>query len=142
MLRTVALAACLVLVASAAADEKDELKAVAGSWVAEKAVQNGADATAALKSYTLIVDGNTYTLDDNGAKDKGTIKLDGTKTPKAMDITGGESSPFKGKTIPCIYEVKDGKLTICYGMDLKTRPTEFKADKDSKRLLVVYKPKK
>jgi uncharacterized protein (TIGR03067 family) len=59
-----------------------------------------------------------------------------------MDLTGGLTSPLKGKTIRCIYQVKDGKLTVCYGMDFKTRPTEFKTAKDGKRLLVVYKPMK
>jgi uncharacterized protein (TIGR03067 family) len=127
-----------VVAAGVPADEKDELKAVAGAWRAEKAEQSGADVTGVLKAYTLTLDGGTYTLDDNGIRDKGTIKLDGTKSPKTMDITGGEGSPFKGKTFPCIYEVKDGKLTVCYGMDFQTRPTEFKADKGSKRMLVVY----
>jgi uncharacterized protein (TIGR03067 family) len=131
-----------VVAAGSPADEKGELKTVAGKWVVEKAESDGADATAALKAHTLILDGNAYTLDDNGTKDKGTIKVDGARTPKTMDITGGPNSPFRGKTFPCIYEVKDGKLTVCYGMDFKTRPTEFKAGKDSKRLLVVYKPKK
>jgi uncharacterized protein (TIGR03067 family) len=127
-----------VVAAGVPADERDELKAVAGVWVVEKAALNGADATAGLKAYTLTLDGDTYTLADNGTRDKGTIKVDGTKSPKTMDITGGEGSPFKGKTFPCIYEVKDGKLTICYGMDFQTRPTEFTADKDSKRMLAVY----
>jgi uncharacterized protein (TIGR03067 family) len=129
-----------LVAAGSPADEKDELKAVAGTWLVEKAELDGADATGFLKAFTLILDGDTYTLDDNGKKDKGTIKVDGTKTPKTMDITGGPDSPVKGKTFPCIYEVKDGKLTVCYGMDFKTRPTEFKADKDSQRLLVVYRP--
>jgi uncharacterized protein (TIGR03067 family) len=133
----------LALVATGSpADEKDGLKAVAGKWVIEKAESDGADITAVMKTYTLILDGSTYTLDDNGLKDKGTIKVNGARTPKEMDVMGGPESPFKGKTIPCIYEVKDGKMTICYGMDFKTRPTEFKAGKGSKRLLAVYKPKK
>lgn len=138
--------ACLFVVLAVgvglAADEKDELKTIAGAWVVEKAEMDGADRLAAMKQYVLTLDGDKYELDDNGRKDKGTVKVDGSKSPKQMDLTGGPTSPFKGKTIRCIYEVKDGKLTVCYGLDFKTRPTEFKTTKDSKRSLVTYKPKK
>lgn len=138
--------ACLFVALAAgvglAADEKDDLKALAGTWVVESAEMDGADRLAVMKQYVLTLDGDKYVLDDNGRKDKGTVKLDGSKSPKEMDLTGGPTSPFKGKTIRCIYEVKDGKLRVCYGLDFKTRPTEFKTAKDSKRSLVVYKPKK
>lgn len=138
--------ACLLTViavagSSVGADEKPE-KAVSGTWVVEKAEMDGADITPAMKAYVLTVDGEKYALDDNGRVDRGTLKVDAIKTPKEMDLTGGPTSPLKGKTIRCIYEVKDGKLTICYGMDFKTRPTEFKTAPDGKRMLAVYVPKK
>ncbi|MFO0851014.1 MAG: TIGR03067 domain-containing protein [Gemmataceae bacterium] len=137
--------ACLFAVSAVGvglADTKDELKALTGTWVAESAELDGADLTKAFKDYVLTLDGDKYELDDKGRKDKGTVVVDGSKSPKHLDLTGGPTSPLKGKTIRCIYAVKDGKLTVCYGMDFKTRPAEFKTAKDSKQLLVVYKPKK
>jgi len=135
------MAAVAAIVPTAAAEEKREMKALSGPWVVEKAEMDGTDITKALKVYVLILDGDKYTLVDNGKTDKGTVTVDASKTPKEMDITGGPDSPHQGKTFPCIYEVTDGKLTVCYGMDYKTRPTEFKATPDSKRMLAVYKPK-
>lgn len=131
----------VVVMSNAHADDKPDTKAIDGVWIIEKAEMDGTDITVALKQYVLTLEKGTYTLDDKGKQDAGTIKLDATKSPKQMDIIGGPESPFKGKTFPCIYDVKDGKLTVCYGMDFKTRPTEFTTEKDSKRMLAVYKKK-
>ena len=122
-------------------DEKTEQQAVAGVWVVEKAELGGQDVTAMLKQYVLTLKDDTYDLDDKGKHDKGTMKLDGSKAPKWLDLTGGDGSPHKGKTIPCLYEVKDGKLTVCYGLDYKTRPTAFTTAKGTRQMLATYKPK-
>ena len=142
MTRTCLLVAAALVASAAGADEKAELKAFSGKWVVEKTEMDGADITPAMKAYVLTLDADKYVLDDNGRLDKGTVTVDGTKTPKEMDLTGGPDSPLKGKTIRCIYEMKDGKLTVCYGMDFKTRPTEFKTAPGGKRMLAVYVPKK
>lgn len=144
MTRTCSFALIAVFICGlwASADDKPEPKAFAGTWVVEKAEMDGADITPALKAFVLTLDGAAYTLDDNGKLDKGTVKVDATKAPKEMDLAGGPDSPLKGKTIRCIYELKDGKLTVCYGMDFQTRPTEFKTAKDAKRMLAVYVPRK
>ena len=67
----------------------------------------------------------------------GTVKLDPSAKPKAMDITGTEG-PNKGKTILAIYELKDDTLRICYDLTGKGRPAEFMSKKDAPRFLVVY----
>ena len=59
-----------------------------------------------------------------GTTDKGTIKIDGSKKLKQLDIAGSEG-PNRGKTFLCIYELKDDTLTVCYSLDFKTRPTEM-----------------
>ena len=141
MLRTFAVAAVLAGLSTATAADAD-LKAVAGTWVVEKAELDGQDLTKLMKAYVLTLDGGTYTLDDNGKKDTGTISADGGKSPKELDITPGPDSPLKGKQLKCIYAVNDGRLTVCYGMDFATRPTEFKTAEGSKRMLIVYQAKK
>lgn len=126
------------LAVAAAQEPAAALKAISGRWVVESATLSGTDATALLKAYVLTLDGAAYSLEDNGRFDKGTIAVDAGKTPHQLDITGGPDSPFKGKTFPCIYKIADDKLTVCYGMDFKTRPADFTAAKDSNRMLAVY----
>jgi uncharacterized protein (TIGR03067 family) len=74
--------ACLFVVLAAgvglAADEKTELKALTGTWVAESAELDGADVIKAFKDYVLTLDGDKYEPDDKGRNDKGTVKVDGS----------------------------------------------------------------
>ena len=138
-----ALFALLVAGVGLAADDAEtkEQAAVAGVWVVEKAEMGGADITPALKGYVLTLKADSYVLDDKGKLDKGTMKLDGSKSPKWLDLSGGPGSPHQGKVIPCLYEVKAGKLTVCYGLDYKARPAAFETKKGTKQLLATYKPK-
>ena len=73
--------------------------------------------------------------------DKGTVTYNKAADPKEMDIKGVEG-PNKGKTILAIYELKDDKLTICYDLSGKSRPTEFKTQAKTKLFLVTYERKK
>lgn len=127
--------------AAAAADPKAELKALAGTWVVQSAEIGGKDVLDSFKGITLTLANDTYAVKVGDAEDKGTITLDPSKSPKAMDVTGTEGAN-RGKTYPCAYELKDDTLTVCYGLDFKTRPTELKTGKDAQRMLIVYKRKK
>jgi uncharacterized protein (TIGR03067 family) len=69
--------------------------------------------------------------------DQGTVKLDASAKPKAMDITGTEG-PNKGKMIPAIYERDGDTLRVCYNLNGKGRPTEFKTEKGTQLFLVTY----
>jgi len=122
------------------ADDAADVKAMTATWTPEKFEVEGADMTATFKDIKLVIDGVKYTVTINGLTDSGTVKLDSNKTPKAMDVIGTEGVN-KGKTYPCIYELKDGKLTVCYSTDEKVRPTKFETSKDSKTMLAVYSKK-
>ena len=134
-MRTVILA--LALSGFAMADNKDDLKALAGTWVSESVVIEGAAQAFEVK---CVIEGDKYTVTIGQSTDVGTVKLDAAKTPRLMDVTGTDGVN-KGKTYLCIYELKDGKLTICYGLEDKVRPAKFESAKDSKTMLVVYKKK-
>ena len=99
-----------------AADEKTELKALAGRYDVVKVEVDGKDLTESFKTVTLAIDGDKYTAIVGQTTDKGTLAVDGTKSPKTMDITGTEG-PNRGMTYPCLFEVKDDGLTVCYGLD-------------------------
>ena len=55
-----------------------------------------------------------------------------------MTITGTDG-PSKGKTLPAVYEVDGDSLKVCYTLDGKDPPTEFKSTAENKTLLVTYK---
>lgn len=138
MLRT--LLACVLLAPLAVADENKELKALTGTWVVEKMELEGTDAISTFKDVTLVIDGDRYTATIGDMTDKGMLSVDSAKKPKTMDIKGTEGVN-KGRTYLCIYELKDGKLTICYSLDEAKRPERFETSKDSKTMLAVYRKK-
>lgn len=138
-MRTILALACLCAVA--VADDAKELKTLNGTWKVEKAEIDGADQTDAFKVAVMVLDNGTYDVSFGDMKDKGTLSVDATKTPKTMDVKGTDGTN-KGKSYPCIYELKDDKLTICYGLDEKTRPAKFESAKESNTMLVVYKREK
>ena len=134
------LLALLFLTTAAYADDKAELKALTGTWAVEKFEIEGGDQSDTFKGTELILDDGKYSVTVNKMKDAGTFTVSSAKTPHTMDIEGTEG-PNKGKKFLCIYELKDGKLTICYSLDEKVRPAKFETAKDSKTLLAVYKKK-
>ena len=79
-----------------------------------------------------------YTVMVGKGKDEGTAKLDSSKTPKTMEITGTDG-PTKGKPLLAIYKIDGDSLTICYDLSGKAYPTEFKSKPDTKLFLVEYK---
>ena len=93
------------------------------------------------KTIKLVVKGDKYTVTVGKEVDRGTVKLNPSAKPKALDITGTEG-PNKGKTILAIYERDGDTLRICYDLSGKGRPTEFKTREGSPLFLVTYKREK
>lgn len=117
----------------------DERKLLQGIWLptaAELSEKPFDEAT--LKAMKLVIEGDKYTVTVGKSIDKGTIKLEPTAKPKAIDTTGTDG-PNKGKTFPAIYELTGDTLRICYDLAGKNRPTEFKTVMDTKLFLVTYK---
>jgi uncharacterized protein (TIGR03067 family) len=127
--------------AFASADDKAELKALAGKWEVTDAEIDGKKVTETFKSFELVIEAGNYTVKVGEQLDKGTITVDSSKKLKTMDVSGTEG-PNRGKTYPCIYELKEDTLTICYGLDFQTRPTDIKTSEKSQRMIIVYKRKK
>ncbi|MFO0798108.1 MAG: TIGR03067 domain-containing protein [Gemmataceae bacterium] len=129
----------LAAAAVAAAQPADEMKAAAGKWTVGKATLGGSDFTKAFKALELVLapDG-AYTLTFNGETDKGTVKVDATKTPKEMDIIGKEG-PNAGKTIKTIYKLDGDTMTVCYELGDGPRPAAFESKAGTKVFLAEYK---
>jgi uncharacterized protein (TIGR03067 family) len=123
-------------------DVKRAAKSMDGAWLASTAELGGEKFPDEIrKTMKLVMDEGKYTVTVGKNPDRGTVKVDSSKKPKEMDITGTEG-PNKGKTILAIYEMTDDTLTICYDLSGKARPSEFKTAKDTKLFLVTYKREK
>lgn len=96
---------------------------------------------AVFAAWRLELGKGTYALKGAESPDSGTVKVDTTKKPLTMDVTGTDG-PNKGKTFPCIYELKGDVLKICYDLSGKKRPEEFKTEKGTKLYLVTYQREK
>src|SRR4051812_46966836 len=135
--------ACLLFVLSitpvANACAAPEVKGTDGTWKPASAELAGKSwLKQILDSMKLILKDDQYTVEIGDNKDEGTVKLDSSKSPKTMDITG-TNGPNKGKTFLVIYELKGDELRVCYDLSGKSRPTEFATKPDTKLFLVTYR---
>lgn len=139
MLRAI-LASALLLTATVAAEPSDDAKALQGTWLLEAAKLQGRDHTEDFAGMKLIIKDNHYTVDFGKNTDKGTFTLDPKATPKRIDIKSAEG-PFKGKTLPGIYELNGDVLVLCLDADGKAelRPKAFDAPEMSRNMLLRYK---
>jgi len=137
------LTAALAALAVAAAPADADRAAVRGTWLLEAATLEGRDHTDDFRGMKLILDGDRYTLDFDTNTDKGTFTLDATKSPKRIDVRSAEG-PFKGKTLPGIYELKGDTLRLCLDGDGKAdkRPTAFEAPGTTRNMLLTYRREK
>jgi uncharacterized protein (TIGR03067 family) len=129
-----------VFVVSCAAWGADmpDANAIQGDWRPVKAELGGQPmADEVLKTISLKIGEGTYEVHVGNSPDKGTVTVDSSTTPKSMAITGTEG-PNKGKTFPCIYELKGDALRICYDLSGAKRPAEFKTVVGTKLYLVTY----
>ncbi len=122
-----------------AADPPADVKPFQGKWVLSAATLGGRDHLDDFKGLTLTVDGDKYTVVVGPNTDKGTITLDATVSPKHITLASSEKNgPFKGRTMPGIYEFKDDKLTVCLNSEKDDRPTKFEAPEKTPVMLFVF----
>lgn len=95
----------------------------------------------ARKGIVLEIAGEVYTVTVGKEVDKGTVKVDQTAAPMAIDIVG-VVGPNKGKTILGIVEVEKDTLRVCYDFGGKDRPTEFTTAEGTQQFLVTYERQK
>lgn len=76
------------------------------------------------KGSKIIIKGDAFTSIAGGVTYSGTLKVDGAKSPKTIDMifTAG---PEKGKTSLGIYELDGDKWKICLGLAGRDRPQEY-----------------
>jgi uncharacterized protein (TIGR03067 family) len=139
--RTLTTAAALLLCLPAAMLHADDAvkgdKDLDGDWEIKSVLHGGKEPPAAAPKPSATINGDAIRLKFGDKTVTAKIKVDPTKTPKAMDITF-EEGPHKGDVIKAIYEVKDDELRICHREAGQDRPTEF-ASNEAGEMLAVWK---
>ncbi len=120
-------------------DAAKEAKLLDGKWAPVSAELAGQPfPESVLRTITLTITGNKYTVVVGDQTDRGRLDVNTAKKPKTMDVVGTEG-PNEGKTFLAIYEADKQMLRICYDLDGKQRPTEFKTKGGTKQFLATYK---
>lgn len=106
----------------------NDLKKLQGTWIAVAAEKQGnqlPEDEVKTAELTLVIEGEKFTImTTRGGKEgmKGTLKIDPSKKPRAIDLTA-EVAGGRATTATGIYELAGDTLKLCYG---KERPKEFK----------------
>jgi uncharacterized protein (TIGR03067 family) len=121
---------------------KKARKEMNGTWLPSEAELDGEKMPEKfIKSIKLVIKDEKYTVTVGEQVDEGTVTLDLESDPKGMEIKGTKG-PNEDKTTPAIFELKDDVLKVCYNLEGKDRPKEFKTTAGSKLFLVTYKKDK
>lgn len=92
-----------------------------------------------LRVKYLVLDSGGYSIIDrsNHIVDSGEYQVDDAKSPQTMDIVGREG-PNAGRTMLAIYELEADRLTVCYDLDGKERPSDMRPHGDRLLLSITY----
>jgi uncharacterized protein (TIGR03067 family) len=122
---------CFLLTASAAQDDlaKKDLEGFQGVWkyvsLEHKSKTTPEDELKKFIPITFKDDKWIQLKDDKG--EVLTVKLDPSRKPKAIDLTG-QSGSYKGKTILGIYTLEGDTLKICANWEGGERPKAFNVE--------------
>jgi uncharacterized protein (TIGR03067 family) len=138
-LPTLVFVACGMLVAAdVPVDTQKELDKLQGKWTIISQERDG-KAVAAEPEATVTVTGDKFTTK---AGDKtvraGTLKLDPTKKPSAIDVTYTEGS-MKDQTLQGVYTLEDGSWRILYSLPGKERPQRMANQSREGQMLLILK---
>jgi uncharacterized protein (TIGR03067 family) len=111
-------AAFFLAVGLALADDKKDLEALQGKW---EMTASELDGKKQAVGQVRTVKGSAYSIEKDGkVLGKGTLKLDSSASPKAIDITREGGKPRLG-----IYTIDGDVQKVCIAPEGKDRPKEF-----------------
>jgi len=121
-----------------AADDADKDKEkLQGAWQPIAAIERGEEQSKEkLKNRKITFKGDKITVKHDEEVHDVTFKLDASKKPKEIDVTGkdkeGKEQQMKG-----IYELKGDTLKVCLAMEGGDRPSKFESPDGSKLIFVT-----
>jgi uncharacterized protein (TIGR03067 family) len=111
------------------------LKSLQGEWTVVSMETQGKQMPEKLREqYKLTIKGDQWVLSLAGKPTTATIKIDASKKPMTLDLTG----QAKGATFRAIFKVEGDTFTLCRTTGKQDRPTKFEAE-DKGVMLVVWK---
>lgn len=115
--------------------------ALHGTWEMIHAEIGGVDSPDLLAlRVELELGADTYVVRFAGQlADRGRFSHDAASTPAALTLTGIEG-PNRDRSIPCIFQLTDDRLRICYGLD-GAAPVAFVSAAGSSHYLATYRRK-
>jgi uncharacterized protein (TIGR03067 family) len=127
--------ASLLLTPTVGDSDRDKLQ---GNWQCENMVRGGEKAPEQdIKSTSLTVQGERWSVMIGGREEKGKFMEDATKKPKEITFTSDDGTERKG-----VYEVEGDTLKICVSEPSEARPTELDSKAGSTNIYFVFKRKK
>jgi uncharacterized protein (TIGR03067 family) len=127
---TIVLLLCNVGSVAMSDDSKKDQDKIQGTWEVVEFIANGTTVPQEVRTKLhVVIKGDKIQLTGFGGgidKREYVFKLDPTKKPKAIDAIM-QFDPYKGKTLPGIYDLDGDNLKLCMPNGSTTeRPTEFK----------------
>ena len=120
-------------------DARIDPKALEGTWEVVTHEVNGKKAPDGSRIKKVAISAGKIDLYEKGTPDY-PIKVDPTKTPKAIDVYIIGAMKFKAH-VKGIYELKKGELRLCLPLSMEAdRPAKF-SSKDFHRLYVMRRKK-
>ena len=111
-----------------------------GAWVPVAANVAGRELVVNdLRVKYLVLDAGGYSIVDrtNQIVDSGEYLVDDAASPQTMDIVGREG-PNAGRTMLAIYQLDADRLTVCYDLDGRERPSDMQPRDDTLLLSITY----
>jgi uncharacterized protein (TIGR03067 family) len=103
---------------------KDEIKKFAGTWKQVAAnIDNQEKDADEVKTASLIVEGDTFTLKLAYEVHKGKFMVDPSKKPKTIDVEFTEGM-LKNSKVLGVYQIDGKKRTSCFAVNDMDRPTD------------------
>jgi uncharacterized protein (TIGR03067 family) len=132
----------LMGLAGQSGDPKKDQDKIQGTWEVIEFIADGTPVPDKIRSkLQVIFKDDKMQLTGLGGIDKReyVFKLDPTKKPKVI-YAMPQFDPYKGQTLPAIYDIDGDKLKICMSNGVATEPpAEFNAPAGSKLALLVLK---
>lgn len=119
--------------------EVPKLDKLQGTWQLAGGMDDGTPLPGEfVRTAKMVFSDTKYTFTASDVEEKGTIKLDPTKTPGHLDLSILEG-PQQGMKQFGLYEIRDGVLRICVSMPGKERPKKIESPAGEELLLLEFK---
>jgi uncharacterized protein (TIGR03067 family) len=137
-------ASVLIAADSPKGEAKKDLDRIQGSWVVASGESGGtAIPNEDAKATRFVIKGDKYIYTIPDYREEGTLKVDSSKQPKAIDVKIDEGQN-QGETQLGIYDLNKDTLKLCFARPGKgtKRPKDFSTNADNEQLLLILKREK